>query len=80
MKLVKDLTIEEVNRLCHRQQEFGGCDKCPYKLFEVKLRMPQNNNHVEGYSVCIVNSVYYGYENEVDINTGVIREVSKSDS
>lgn len=67
------LTKEEALDLCEKQYKLrGGCDNCKYKLFELKVNMPQDNYRVEGYSVCILNAIVYLRDRNINLETGEI--------
>ena len=71
-KLVKDLTQEEVIKLCENQRY---CESCPYKMFEVAIK--EMTGKITGYSVCINNVYAFNNDNEVDLDTG---EIDKTDA
>lgn len=68
LKKIKDITKEEALKLC----ESTNCDKCPYKLVEVKLKFnnayPEDPEHrtYDGYSYCICNLAQF-LESEIEV-------------
>ena len=74
-KKVKDLTIEEIQKLCDSRHSYS-CEDCPYKLVEIKMAFfnKYNDNtgdytNREGYSYCLLNLYnYMNSEIEVDEN------------
>ena len=71
-KKIKDLTVEEINKLCDSRGSYS-CNDCPYKLAEITLKFfnqyddkTGESTTYDGYSYCIKN--LYNYMNsEIEV-------------
>ena len=71
-KLVKDLTQDDVIKLCDSQRY---CENCPYKMFEVAVK--EMTGKITGYSVCIANVYAFNNDNKINLETGEISKTEK---